>query len=141
VAQSSQFDRTPSDTKVRANQFPRSVSRAEPFPCFISIPSRARSAVVVPEIALLSSAPRQTPPFLFSPPAFQQATNALLLLEDSCAIGASLSPWARADAEEEKAVSFRKACFTPLPLILVISVPFVSAGCLADNNTAGALRR
>jgi hypothetical protein len=42
--------------------------------------------------AIFCSAPNSA--FLVQPPASQQATNALLLLEESRAIGASLSPWA-----------------------------------------------
>jgi hypothetical protein len=117
----SQSEGVPSDNKVRANQFPRSVSRAKPFPCFISIPSRARSAVVVPDIGLPPFAPCQTPSFLFSPPASQQATNALLLLKDSSAIGASFSPVARVETDEEKTVSLREVGFTAL------SSPVISA--------------
>jgi hypothetical protein len=53
----------------------------------------------------------------------KQATNALLLLGDSSAIGACRSPGARTDTEEGEIVSLRKAGFTALPLRLVMSAP------------------
>ena len=49
-------------TSVRANHWPRSVSRAELFRRFViteNMPSRARSATVTPEICLPSGAPHQ----------------------------------------------------------------------------------
>ena len=135
--------RLPLDNKVRANQFPRSVSPAEPFRCFVvtvSIPSRARSAVVIPDIGLPPSAPCQAPSFLLSPPALKQVTNALFLLGDSSAIGACRFPGARTVAEEEQIVSPREAGSTERPLRLVMSAPLdkSSGGRVGDNNQAGA---
>src|SRR6516164_6988552 len=139
-----QFAGLPLDNKVRANQFPRSVSRAEPFRCFVvtvSIPSRARSAVVMPDIGLPPSTPCQAPFFLLSPPALKQATNAALFAGDSSAIGACRSPAARTDTEEGQIVSPREAGSPALPLRLVMSAPLgmkkgSSGGGLGDNNQA-----
>jgi hypothetical protein len=120
------FAGLPLDNKVRANQFPRSVSRAKPFRCFmvtVSIPSRARSAVVIPAIGLPPSAPCQAPSFLLSPPALKQATNALFLLGDSSTTGACRSPAARTDAEGEQIGSAGKAGSTALSLRRVMSAP------------------
>jgi hypothetical protein len=61
----------------------------------VSIPSRARSAVVMPNTGLPPGAPCQAPSFLLSPPALKQATNALLLLGDRSAMGACLSRGAK----------------------------------------------
>src|SRR6476659_5754657 len=92
------FPAVTSHINVRANQFPRSVSRAEPFRLFmvtVSIPSRARSAVVMPDTGLPPGAPCQAPSFLLSLPALKQATNALLLLGERSPTGACLSPGAK----------------------------------------------
>ncbi len=121
-----QFVGLPLDNKVRANQVPRSVSRAEPVRCLVvtvNMPSRARSAVVIPDIGLPPNAPCQAPFFLLSPPALKQATNAFFLLGDSSSIGACRSPGARNDAEEEQIVSFREAGSSGLLLRLVMSAP------------------
>jgi hypothetical protein len=91
----------PSDNKVRANQLPRSVRRAEPRRfCTVSvnIPSRARSAVVVADIGLPLCGPCQAPSFLFNRPALKQLSNAYLLPRDSPAIGACCSLGALASA-------------------------------------------
>jgi hypothetical protein len=88
------------------------------------MPSRARSAVVIPDIGLPPNAPCQAPFFLLSPPALKQATNAFFLLGDSSAIGACRSPGARTDTEEGQIVSLREAGSTALPLRLVMSAPF-----------------
>jgi len=121
-----QFVGLPLDNKVRANQVPRSVSRAEPVRFLVvtvNMPSRARSAVVIPDIGLPPNAPCQAPFFLLSPPALKQVTNAFFLLGDSSSIGACRSPGARNDAEEEQIVSFREAGSSGLLLRLVMSAP------------------
>ena len=135
---SSHFPAVPSHINVRANQFPRSVSRAEPFRLFVvtvSIPSRARSAVVMPDTGLPPGAPCQTS-FLLSPPALKQATNALLLLGDRSAMGACLSPGAK---KEGYITRLPGAVSTALSLSVVISASLNTAKSLVGNNTAGAL--
>ena len=98
----------PSHSNVRANQFPRSVSRAEPLRCFVvtvSIPSRARSAVVTPDIGLLPGAPCQAPSFLWSSPELKQVTKAFRFAGDRKAIGARCSPGASTDKGPGEIVS------------------------------------
>jgi hypothetical protein len=115
----------PSDNKVRANQFPRSVSRAEPVRCCtfsVNIPSRARSAVVIPDIGLPPCGPCQAPSFLFSPPALKQLTNACLLLGDRSPIGACPSLGARTG--ERNFVSLRKVGSAALSLRLIMRAPW-----------------
>ena len=107
------------------------------------MPSRARSAVVIPDIGLPPNAPCQAPFFLLSPPALKQATNAFFLLGDSSSIGACRSPGARNDAEEEQIVSFREAGSSGLLLRLVMSAPLGMTKLFrrlpSDNSQAGTL--
>jgi hypothetical protein len=80
-----------SQSSVRANQCPCSVGRAEitrPSVVNVSIPSRARSAIVTPDVGLPSGSPCQAPFFLVSAPALKQATRALRLAADKIATGA-----------------------------------------------------
>jgi hypothetical protein len=89
---------------VHANQFPCSVNRAETTRLFVlkvSIPSRARSAIVTPDVGLLSGRPCQAPFFLVSPPALKQAMRALRLAADKIATGARGSLGNRGDGSVE----------------------------------------
>jgi hypothetical protein len=52
------------------------------------IPSRARSAVVMPDTGLPPGSPCQAPSLLWSPPALKEATRAFRLADDRIAIGA-----------------------------------------------------
>src|SRR5262249_28042996 len=60
-----------------------------------NIPSRARSAVVMPDTGLPPGNPCQAPSFLWSPPALKQATRAFRLAGDRISIGARGSLGAR----------------------------------------------
>jgi hypothetical protein len=113
----SHFVAVPSQSNVRANQFPRSVSRAEPFRCFVvtvNIPSRARSAVVMPDTGLPPGAPCQAPSFLWSPPELKQANKAFRLVGDRKAIGARRSPGASSNKGAGEIISLRGAGSTAL---------------------------
>jgi hypothetical protein len=80
-----------SQSRVRANQCPCSVSRPETTPACVlnvSIPSRARSAIVTPDVGLPSGSPCHAPFFFVSSPALKQARRALRLAADKIATGA-----------------------------------------------------
>jgi hypothetical protein len=85
---------------VRANQLPLVVSPAEAMPLRtlnVSIPSRARSATVTPEMRLSQSLGEgviQTPRRLRRMPPFKQAIRAARFLGDNDSIDALRSPGA-----------------------------------------------
>ena len=84
-------DLAASQSRVRANQFPFSVNRAEtirPSVLNVSIPSRARSATVTPDVGLVSGRPCQAPCLFVSAPALKQAMRALRLAGDKFTTGA-----------------------------------------------------
>jgi hypothetical protein len=91
-------------SRVRAYQYPCSVSRAEtirPSVLNVSIPSRARSAIVTPDVGLPPSSPCHAPFLLVSSLALKQAIRALRLAADKIATGARGSLGNRGDGSVE----------------------------------------
>src|SRR5256885_15622161 len=89
-------------TAVRANQLPRAVSRADAVPASlhsVSMPSRPRSATVLPKIGLSQAPPDGTahaPRRLRRlPPPFKHAISAARFVGDRRSVGARGSSGAR----------------------------------------------
>jgi hypothetical protein len=109
---------------VRANQLPRVVSCAEallPSMVIVNIPSRLRSATVIPETGL-SSAPAASEPhtpyrLCRVPPPFKQAMRAVRLAGERIAVGAgcSLDAWAIAAARFSRGSSAISPAFPHSP--------------------------
>src|SRR5205085_4605458 len=68
---------------ARSNSHARSSMPSQGrFVVTVNIPSRERSAIVVPATGLSPSVPCQGPAVLWSPPALKQAIKAFLFLDD-----------------------------------------------------------
>jgi hypothetical protein len=125
-----------SQSRVRANQCPRSVNRAEaarPSVINVSIPSRARSAIVTPDVGLPSGSPCHAPFFLLSSLALKQANRAERLAVDKIATGARGSLGNRGDGSVEVS-SFRPLDSSALFRRMVMAGPPLHRGTLGRKT-------
>jgi hypothetical protein len=139
---------------VCANHKPRSVKCAERsfrFVVSISIPSRQRSATVLPAIGAASGSPYQRPFPFRSPLALKHSTNAVRLLGDNIRTGAGFSRFALVLFAMRTASFTRQVCCCAvrwdralelqshfLPDILVSFTPMKRGGLSTPWNFASA---